>query len=164
MSELLKKMSAKSIIGNVKELARLTFLTDGKLDPAKDKPLIMFQLIGVAKGTKTGETDYGRWVSFEGQFKATGLIPDENGAVESYHSNRAFLPDPAQSMLESALEHSDEIELAFQVGIKYADNAYGYEYVVKPIFEPKETDAIAAIEQRMQALLEAPAKKAPAKK
>lgn len=158
--QLVKKMSAKSIIGNVKGLSLKTFYNDeGEISKTAPKHLDLFQLIGVAKGFKTGDHETnGPWVSFQGNFKAVGLIPDENGEIDTFRSTVAFLPEPASSMLHSALADNEEVEMAFIIGIGPCNTPIGYEYLCKPIFEPKETDAIAAIEQRMLALA-APTKK-----
>lgn len=153
-NQLVKKISAKSIIGNVKALSHTTFY-DSKGELLKgDSPknIDMFNLIGVAKGFKTGESEHGPWVSFQGVFKATGLIPDENGEIDVFRSSVAFLPEPASFMLHQALESNEEVEMAFVVGIAPSKTPIGYEYVCKPIFDPKETDAILAIENRMKAL------------
>lgn len=151
-NNLVKKMSAKSIIGNVKALSLKTFYEDGEINTKAPKTLDMFQLIGVAKGFKTGDSEHGTWVSFQGTFKATGLIADENGEIDTFRSAVAFLPEPASSMLHQALSDNDEVEMAFVIGIAPCNTPIGYEYICKPIFAPTETDAIASIESRMKAL------------
>lgn len=167
-NHLIKKMSSKAIMGNVKGLSLRTFYLEDMetVNPESPKSLEIFQIIGVAKGFKTGDHETnGPWVSFQGSFKAVGLIPDENGEIDTYRSSVCFLPEPASSMLHSALDNdnNEAVELAFIVGIAPCKTPIGYEYIVKPVFDPTESDAIAAIEAKMLALA-APKKEAPASK
>lgn len=165
-NHLIKKMSAKSVIGNVRGLSLINFYDEkGVIKKDAPKGLELYQLIGVANGFKTGDHETnGPWVSFKGTFKATGLIPDmETGEIDVYRSTVAFLPEPASSMLHQALVDNDEVEMAFIIGISPCNTPIGYEYICKPIFPPKETDAIASIENRMKSL-EAPTKKVVTKK
>ena len=144
---LLKKLSAKSIIGNVRKLSAETFYEGGNLEKPKKgapKELFLYTLIGITKGIKTGTTDNGDWVSFEGDFKATRVIDGE-----VFLGSRAFISEPAQSMVENALDENDRVEMAFKVLAIPADNAYGYEYVTHPLIDPKVNDAILALEKSL---------------
>lgn len=135
--EFLKKISAKNVMG-------------GKVEkPTKATEL--YTLIGVVDGIKTGSTDYGEYIKFLGQFKAI-----RSADRQEYFATAAFLPNPAQEMLVSAIESAQandpqaSIEIAYVIGVKPADNAVGYEYTVKPLLSQK-ADALAALESRIAA-------------
>jgi len=151
--QLIKKLSSKSIIGNVKKIAFAEFYLDNdleKLNPEGKSELSLYTIYGVCSGIKTGTTDNGEWISFEGEFKATR---DHDGEV--FRAPRAFLMEPAAGMLQAALEVGDTIELAFNVSMVPANNAYGYEYRCSQLLEVKETDAIAALEKKISLRLDA---------
>jgi hypothetical protein len=152
--QLIKKLSSKSIIGNVKKIAMEEFYLKNdteKPNPEAKSELSLYTIYGVCSGIKTGETDNGEWVSFEGEFKAT-----RDSDNEVFRAPRAFLSEPACGMLQAALESGDTVELAFNVSIVPANNAYGYEYRCSPLLEIAETDAIAALEQKIRLRLDAP--------
>ncbi len=155
---LIKKLSSKSIIGNVKKVSFDNFYIDNDIEKAKpDAPgqIDLFNIIGIVKGFKTGTTDNGEWISFEGDFKATRLLDGE-----VFRGPRAFISEPAQSMLEQALEDNETVEMAFMVSIVPGSNAYGYEYRTSPLITPAENDGIAALELKIKSL-PAPVKPAP---
>lgn len=167
--QLLKKMSAKTICGNVKSLARVTFYKekadkDGNLVLLEDAPkgIDLFRVIGVADGIKSGNSQFGDWISFTGNFKAIGLRPDENGEVDEYRSAVLFLPAPADQLLVEALKDNDNVELAFIIGISPSTGVLGYEYTCQPLIKPQENDAISSLEQKLGlAQLEAPKESEP---
>ena len=155
MTQLIRKLSAKSIIGNVRQLGAATFYEGGIIGKEKkDAPteVKLYSLIGIVKGFKTGSGDNGDWVSFEGDFKAVRIIDGE-----IFRGPRAFISEPAQSMLEIALEKNDTVEMAFIVSIIPSTNAYGYEYRTSPLIEPKENDGILALEKVLGDKLALPA-------
>lgn len=154
MTTLLKKMSSKSVTGDVGSVSAQNFY-DGKGKVLDDKlePLYLYRVVGVAKGYKTGEhPTNGIWVSFAGIFKATSYLADSDGVLEEFRSSTLFLHEPVVSMLVDALETSDEVEIAFDVGIKPCATPIGYEYTYKTVFEPTESNAILAIESRIASL------------
>lgn len=152
--QLIKKLSSKSIMGKVMKIAMVTFYLENDIEkPNPDAPtqIPMYKLYGICNGIKTGESDNGEWVSFEGDFKA---VRDDN--QEEFRAPRAFISDPAASMMRTALEENDSIELAFEVAIIPATNAYGYEYRTNPIFEVAESQPLLDLEKRIQLRLDAP--------
>ncbi len=155
--QFIKKLSAKSIVGNVKKVSFDNFYEDNNIEkPKKDRPeqIDLFTILGIVKGLKTGTTDNGEWISFEGEFKATRLLDGE-----IFRGPRAFISEPAQSMLESALEENETVEMAFVISIIPGENAYGYEYRTSPLIAPAENDGIAALELKIKSLPVPKAKK-----
>jgi hypothetical protein len=152
--QLIKKLSSKSVIGNVKKIAMEEFYLKNdveKPNPDAKSELSLYTIYGRCRGIKTGTGDNGDWVSFEGDFKATR---DIDGEV--FRAPRAFISEPAAGMLQAALEAGDTVELAFNVSIVPSNNAYGYEYRCAPLLEVKETDDMLALEKKIQLRLDAP--------
>ena len=151
-----RKLSAKAIIANVKQLAKDTF-GDDESKPKDGAPLTLplYRVIGVVDGFKTGTSDFGDWVAFTGEFEA------ETPSGEVYISRKCFIPDPAQGMLETALAEHDTIEIAFDISIKWAKNAYGYEYVCIPVLPVKRSDALLSLKDKIAGTLPAPEKVTP---
>lgn len=129
---MVKKLGAKQIIGNVKKAVADFCTNDG------DK-VTLYTIFGTANGIKTGTTNHGDWVAFQGQFEATNYV-DGKG----YASNQAFITEPIQSMLVRALEESDAVDFAITVDAKRRDDlAVGYEYITTPHVKTQQSDPLA---------------------
>lgn len=124
--ELVKKISTKTLVGKITR----------DLIPAKGT-LYLFRIIGNAVGTKIGESTYGGFIGFRGNFKAT-VIADGT----EVRSAVAYLPAMATDLLLAAVEGNEAnggVQFAFDVGIKAGDTPTGYEYVVTPLVEAKDS-------------------------
>lgn len=146
--KLIKKLSAKTVMGAVKSLAKE--LKAGEV-------LDCFEVIGKTIDTKTGETDNGDWVSFTGRFEAVNLI---TGIV--YRAGNLFLPSVAEELVLQALEESEGgVELAFRVSIREDESsATGYVYEVAPLMAPHEDDELARLRESLPQLAAPSAKPA----
>lgn len=141
---MLKKLGAKQIIGDVKKTVKTYCANDG------DK-VTLYTIFGIANGIKTGTTNYGEWVSFQGQFEASNYVDGQ-----SYASNQAFIVEPLQSMLMAALKKSDTVQFAITVDVKRRDDlAQGYEYLPTPHIQTQENDPLAHL-RNLVPKLEAP--------
>jgi len=151
MAQLSKKISVKSIVGNVKVMVR-----DGEI---KDGQNVM-RAYGTASTVIGGDSDYGPWIAFKGNFKAENLLTGEVVA-----SGKLFLPEVGSDLLEGAVNGCDgQVEFAFDIGVKYDDDsATGYIYTATPLLEAAEDEAMNRIEQNFAAKLDAPASKKAAK-
>ena len=147
MSNLIRKISAKSICGKITA-------------PKKATPL--YVCLGIATKTKSGQSDFGEWTALVGQFEATNI---SDGVVSQ--APQCFLPEPLNSMLaESLMELDDDdnrvnssVQFAVEVGIKPSDVPIGYEYTTKEIVEADTADPLAALRDAAVKSLPAPAKK-----
>jgi hypothetical protein len=142
--ELIKKLSTKTIIGKITR----------DMIPAKGM-LPLYRVVGIAMGTKTGETNYGMFVGFRGNFKATRI---EDGAV--FHSPVCFLPQMASDLLLPVVENDQSgmgVQFGFDIGIRAAETATGYEYAVNPLVE--NTNSLDALEGSLPKLPSPKAKK-----
>ena len=151
MANLLKKISPKNLVGDVKAVA------DGMDDATSCE---LYRIWGIAEGVQTGETQYGPWVAFTGQFGALNSV-----SGEEYKGVKAFLPEPMQTMLQNALADNDKVEFALLVHLKRRkDLAIGYEYIAEPIIDAQEADPLAHLKLKALPQLEAPKAPKPTKK
>lgn len=128
----LRKLTSKSIMGE--RSAR---------PEAKEKHL--YRIAGTAHSLQTGESDFGPWIAFKGNFSA--LRHDG----KFYAAPKAFLPEPMQSMLESEILKASAdgltpaITFAVDVSIAQADTGVGYEYQCKPVIQA-ENESLSLLE------------------
>ena len=140
--QLMTKLSAKKLVG--------------KIEKPKDK-VTLFQIFGIATGTKNGESNFGAWIAFTGQFRA---IRVSDGEV--FQAGMCFLPAMATNLMLPAVnkEGTNGVEFAFNIGVFPADNLAGYEYFAEPMIETSETDPLEQLAKKVsQAALPAPSKK-----
>jgi hypothetical protein len=164
--QLVKKLSAKSVIGNILALfPRETTVVDGK----EIKKIVLgteidlLRVIGVARGIKRGTTNFGEWTAFKGQFEGVRL---DDGEI--FRSSDLFLPEVATDMLVPVvMEHGEEgVQFAFTIGARaVADRAapeiVKYEFICKPLVEVSQTDPLEAFKNTLPALPAPKAKQTP---
>jgi hypothetical protein len=117
-----KKLSAKIIVGK-----RI-----GKIDAPKD----LFTVIGIATGTKTGQSNYGEWVGLRGQFE---VIRCDDGKV--LRAPLMILPDAAMEVVMTEAVNFP-FEFALVVAVDPATNTAGFEYHVKPVIYARPHDPL----------------------
>ena len=131
---LVKKISAKTIIGNVKALAKS--MEDGDV---KD----LFNCYGRASGFKTDTSDFGVWTALTGNFEAVDLRTGEE-----IQAPLIFLVEPLLGMILAQLANSESVDFACMISIVARDELpTGYEYKVTPLTEIKRTDELEALRQ-----------------
>ena len=146
MSNLIRKISAKSICGKVEVPKKATAL---------------FVVFGIATKTRSGQSDYGPWTALVGQFEATNI---ETGEISQ--APQCFLPEPMNEMIANQLDETDDegnritnsVQFSVEVGVKPADNAVGYEYTTKTVVESDAADPLAALRDQSAKALPAPKK------
>lgn len=137
MSNLIKKISAKTIVGNLSA-------------PEKATPL--YTVIGIANGIKTGNSTYGEWLALTGRFEAVNI---ETG--EAYVAPQVFLPEPMQGLIAATVRTPDDIgntpsvKFAVEVGFKPAKSVLGYEYTVRELIDAEENDPLADLRKALPA-------------
>jgi len=128
---MIKKLSTPKIMGKRPRL--------GEGETEKD----LYQVVGIASGVKTGDSDYGPWSALTGTFAAQNL---ESG--EQFRSGVAFLPDVALDPIIGQLNMGvTAVEFGFTIGIKEDDTPVGYVYIATPIVEPDENDPLEELAQ-----------------
>src|SRR6266481_2249488 len=139
-AELLKKITTKLVMGDRVDASQV-----------KEGPLQLYSVIGICNGNKVGESQYGTWVGFTGQFEAIRIKDNV-----SFMAPIAFLPEPASGMMLAALEraHSKQedpnLQFAFIIGAKKSKAAIGFEYTVEPILQASQNDAMNALRLQVQ--------------
>lgn len=161
MATILKKMSAKTVCGNVKKLVA---------EIAEETNIECYRMFGVITGYEQGETNFGIWTAFRGNFESI------NHEGESFKAVKAFIPEPIDGMIKEQIDllekaNAEETELAkkeerqailIEVSLEFAiiveakrrdDLAIGYEYITKPLVEMQKNDSLSHLRT---AALEAP--------
>ena len=128
---LLSRITIKTVYGDITK-------------PTKETHLM--RVYGQCTGFKTASSQYGDSLGFMGQFKAINAVTGE-----AFTASKCYLPKIVETALGAALQapDSEAVEFAFDISIKPAQNAFGYEYVVRPVIQPKESAVMAALEAEM---------------
>ncbi len=142
--QIIKKVSASTVVGSTKELRKLA-------ESGKGKSVDIMRVVGVAIGVKSGMSSYGEWVALRGNFSATNI---ETG--EEFRGSTLYVPDEITDMIAAQLSAATSVEFGVMIGVKESDLIIGYEYVVTPLMDTGESDPIAAINARIDHALEAP--------
>jgi len=148
--KLVKKITSRDVMGNLKEVIRESGKKNGDTVP-------LFTIIGQVIGSSAGESQYGPWIKIKGRFRATNKI---NGDI--FNSAVAMLPDEAITPLLTvlAIDGASSVDMAFDISAKIDDStAVGYVYVCEPLMKPSEDDPLA----RLALTLDKPEKKAASK-
>ena len=124
---MIKKLSTPKIMGR-----------KPRLNEGEDKR-DLYQVVGIASGKKTGETDYGPWCSLTGNFAAVNLTTGEQ-----FRSGVVFLPDVALDPILGQLDSgATAVEFGYTISIiDDADSATGYVYTATPMMEPDQNDPL----------------------
>jgi hypothetical protein len=157
-AKLIRKLSTKTVVGILKNVVFESL----KAETVKDGDrLDVMTLVGIIKTFKQGESDYGLYTEFKGQFEAQSLIGDTAG--QTFRAAKCFLPEVATDLL---LEKINEVAEAndgaigdIQVAVKVvavvdetANTLYGYE--VEPLIDVEEADPLAILKQQAGVALE----------
>lgn len=143
---IMKKMSMKALVGDVKG----QFPAD-----AKDGDTVWLgRVVGLGKGLKTGESNYGPWTAILGDFQISGYAG--NGKDKTYRTGQLFLPEVVENMVApevANLERGASVIFAFDIGIiKDANSSTGYVYTAAFVKEPAENDPLALLTKEVAAL------------
>ena len=136
--QVVSKLSTKTMIGTIKP---------GDLPEVGEKPL--FRIMGIVNGVKTGQSTYGDWLAFTGQFKAVTI--SEDGEIgEEFRSGVCFLPEIATDLVRGAIpEDGSTLEFAFDIGAVRFDSAQGYKFTVRPLVDAGVSDPFEAIANKL---------------
>ena len=141
--QLLKKLGAKQILGNVKKVVTENCKNDGDIYKA-------YSIYGIASGTKTGTSQFGDWMAYTGSFEAVNYITGE-----SIKSIQAFIPEPLNSIIKEGLLKHETVQFAFTVSVKRRDDTKeGYEYLVEPHTNVTSTDELSQLRALLPDLTE----------
>jgi hypothetical protein len=141
MSNIIKKISIKGIVGEIKV-------------PAEGETVKLCRLAGIANGMKTVATTFGDSVGLLGNFAGINL---ETGEV--FNSGLMYAPAILTDMLTPQLEQGNSVEFAFDVTITGDKTvAVKYRYGLATLIEPAADDPMVKLMAKVNALaLSAPA-------
>lgn len=129
---IISKISIKTVYGTVKPAS---VPAEGILPIAR--------VYGIATKTKTGMSDNGDWTALIGEFEAVNVVTGE-----SFSSSKAFLPAAAQGAIEVAMDATDKpVEFAYEIGLRFAENDYGYIFDVTAIQSPNQKDSLSKLRE-----------------
>ncbi len=137
---LIKKISVKTVAGNIKKM--IAAQPEGE-----EKPIPFMRVYGVATSVETGESDYGAWKAFIGQFKAINLLDGTE-----YNSGKLFLPNVAGDLLDGSLGASEinNVEFGFDlIAVPDSESTVGYVYEAEPLIEPAKDDTFSRLERNL---------------
>lgn len=130
-----KKLSTNKICGKI-----------GARDVEVGKNKDLYEVVGVASGTKSGSTDFGDWRALTGNFAAQNLVTGEK-----FRSGVCFLPDVALDPIVGQLDSgATGIQFGWVIGIKGDDSVQcGYTYYARPLIEADENDPLEQLTAKM---------------
>lgn len=113
---------------------------------------------GEARSSKIGQTQFGDFLKFSGNFGAVNMKTGER-----FRSGSLILPAIMENILDSAIKETEgAVQFAIEVGVKYSEKGNtGYEYTVRPLLEPSENDPLLMLESKVGQLVKLPALAAP---
>jgi hypothetical protein len=130
---LTNKLSIKTIVGKI----------DKKSLTEENQDLCM--IFGYAREIFTGQHGtFGDYTGFKGAFQGINLKTSER-----FQAGKLFLPDMASNLLEGELASGNEVEFAFNIGVKADESSsVGYSYTVTPLIKPDKSDPLLQLEAK----------------
>ena len=138
--KLVNKVTVKSVCGTPKVLG----------DDTHD----LMTITGVANKVRTGESNYGAFTVFQGDFEGVNCATGE-----IFRGAECCLPAVAESLLVNALAASElrGVEFAFKISARASvkPGGAGYEYMATPLIV-QENDPLESLRARVQLALTPP--------
>lgn len=142
----LKKLSVKTVHGKIRQ--------DEIPKDGKTVTPIM-QIIGMATGVVSGDTDFGAYDKLIGQFEAVDLV-----SGELFTAPECFVPEPYNSMIAQKLKGSQNVpgvsavEFAFEIGVMAPteDQTVKYTYSTKVLRDASAGDPLETLRARVPRL------------
>lgn len=139
MPEMLRKISAKTVLGNRPPI------------PDVGIEVALYRVYGQSHGTKTGNGDNGPFCAFLGAFEAIRYSDRKR-----FQSGQCFVPKAVEDMLVATLrtaqkgDNSAMVEFAIEVGVKGVDRPIPFEYTVKNLVQTQNADPFASLRGRLK--------------
>lgn len=144
MATVLKSKLAGKMLGNPKAGA---LLKDGERH-------YVGRIFGVANGVKKGTNQTGDpYLGLRGSFEGR---PADTENYDTVQSGVCYLPGGIAEMIAAAIESlpedaSPNVQFAFDLYTKKANNPIGYEWDTVPVIETKEADPLSAMRTAIEA-------------
>lgn len=138
-----KKLSAKTIIGNVKSMVQKGEIKSGEL---------LYRAIGIVDGMRTGSTAYGEFTGFSGEFEVTNMRTGEVFQGAEFFPDRSFT-DALKSKLAAVPGQSVEFALEVLIDVDPDNTHYpmGFAYITRPIMADS-VNRLSGLRDRIAAL------------
>lgn len=140
--ELIRKITNKNILGDI---------------TVPEKPVTLYTLVGNVYGYEIGNTQYGDFIKFKGDFSATLM---SNG--QEFRSPCAIIPAPMDMVIANLVDDAAlgitetkakvGCELGISVGVKPANTPTGYEWTVKTLIDVVPTDSLRLLKDKVMLL------------
>ncbi len=129
-------------IAMIKKLSTLKIMGKKPRLNEDEKTRDLYQVVGIASGKKTGESDFGLWCSLTGNFAAVNL-----STGEQFRSGVLFLPDVALDPILGQMDAgATSVEFGFTISIVEDEkSATGYVYTAMPLMAPDQNDPLEAL-------------------
>lgn len=117
-----------------------------------NQPLL--DVYGVATKFKPGQSNYGEYIAFMGNFRAI-----RHSDKQVFHSGKVILPKMIEEGLWAAMgPEVNNVQFAFRIGCKFDKKAATkYVYTAESLTPPAENDPVATLEKQLAGkLLAAP--------
>lgn len=104
-------------------------------------PTLVMRVAGIARGMEIGQTNYGEFIKFKGNFAAI------NSKGEEFRSPFAILPEPAAGLTREMVENAEgnPVEFAFDIIAVPDASDRGYKFQCQPLMEKVQGDPLDAI-------------------
>jgi hypothetical protein len=149
--QLIKKpLSKESFMQFLKKLSvqqsglKITVLEQAAADH-KESPVAVLRVVGIVSGKSAGQSQYGPYIKFQGEFSGVNLLTGEE-----YRAPGLLLPAVGEaavnSLYERAAKTGGTAEIALDVTVEYNDSKAGgtkFRYGVKPLIEFKGEDVLS---------------------
>lgn len=150
-NSIVRKISTKVVVGNIGDMVKKGKITE--------KTAVM-RVFGIASGLKKGESNYGEYTAFLGQFRAVNLA-----SGEVFSAGKCFLPVCAQELIEANIGPDSRVEFALDIEVVPDDTVQvGYFYSAAPILEPSENDPLELLASKIESVAALPAPDSPSPK
>lgn len=119
-----KKLSPKTVVGDIKKMVK-----DGTIKSGQ----AIYRAMGIADSFRSGETNYGPWTAFLGDFEYTNMLTGE-----VFRGSQAFFDATFTEALMNKMRAADgqAIEFALECSVDISDDyPTGFAYVARPILD-----------------------------
>ena len=156
MNAIIRKLSTKTVVGNLKSLVMAGLKDDTFADGDVQDVL---SLVGIIKKYNEGEhAEFGTYYEFVGSFEGTAHMgPNKD---QSFRAPKCFMPEAATELLieeiqRVAAEHDGElqdVQVAVKIQVRIDESvASNYVYQVVPLIESSQADPLAMIKNQIKA-------------
>lgn len=128
-SNMLRRITLRTIGLVVKDIRTATEASEGGT-------VALAKIVGSTTEAKTGQTDKGQFTALLGEFVGVNLLTGE-----VFNSGKAILPNFISEQLAAALNVSNAVDFALEIGAKADESAVtGYVYTVRSLVDAEPTD------------------------